>query len=116
MSRLARSAAVLLGVLVAAVALVPMLAATDPLAIGDVLATRLVPPGSSDSLGRFHLLGTDRFGRDLFVRMMLAGRISLAVGVAGSVLAGVVGTAVGATSAWRGGVIDRVAMAISDAL
>jgi peptide/nickel transport system permease protein len=98
------------------VLLVPMLAATDPLAIGDVLATRLVPPVSSDSLGRFHLLGTDRFGRDLFVRMMLAGRISLAVGVAGSALAGLVGTAIGAMSAWRGGTVDRVAMAISDAL
>ena len=43
MNRLARFSAVLLGVLVAAVVLVPALAATDPLAIGDVLATRLVP-------------------------------------------------------------------------
>ena len=116
MNRLARFSGVLLALLTLAVLLVPMLAATDPLAIGDVLATRLVPPVSSDSLGRFHLLGTDRFGRDLFVRMMLAGRISLAVGVAGSVLAGVVGTAVGAIAAWRGGTVDRVAMAISDAL
>lgn len=116
MNRLARFSGVLLAALVAAVALVPAFARTDPLAIGDVLATRLVPPVSSDSLGRFHLLGTDRFGRDLFVRMMLAGRISLAVGVAGSVLAGLVGTAIGAFSAWRGGVFDRVAMAVSDAL
>jgi peptide/nickel transport system permease protein len=116
MNRLARFSAVLLALLTLAVLLVPMLAATDPLAIGDVLATRLVPPVSSDSLGRFHVLGTDRFGRDLFVRMMLAGRISLAVGVAGSVLAGLVGTAIGAISAWRGGTVDRVAMAISDAL
>src|SRR5256885_5322991 len=30
---------------------------------------------SADGLGHFHLLGTDRFGRDLFVRMMLAGRV-----------------------------------------
>src|SRR5690606_25833526 len=115
-SHLARSSAAMLVALVAAVVLVPMLAGTDPLAIGDVLATRLVPPGSTDSLGHFHLLGTDRFGRDLFVRMMLAGRISLAVGVAGSLIAGVVGTVIGAVAAWRGGVFDQVAMAVSDAL
>lgn len=116
MSRLARFSATLLVVLVLAVVLVPLAAGTDPLAIGDVLATRLVPPVSSDSLGHFHLLGTDRFGRDLFVRMMLAGRISLAVGVAGSVLAGAVGTAIGASAAWRGGIVDRIAMGVSDAL
>jgi peptide/nickel transport system permease protein len=115
-NRLARISAVLLGLLVLAVVVIPLIAATDPLAIGDVLATRLVPPVSSDSLGRFHLLGTDRFGRDLFVRMMLAGRISLAVGVAGSLMAGAVGTFVGASAAWRGGVVDRTAMAIADAL
>jgi peptide/nickel transport system permease protein len=116
MTRLARVSGVMLVALIAAVVFVPWLAVTDPLAIGDVLATRLIPPGSSDTLGRFHVLGTDRFGRDLFVRMMLAGRISLAVGIAGSLLAGVVGTAIGAVAAWRGGVVDRVAMAISDAL
>jgi peptide/nickel transport system permease protein len=48
--------------------------------------------------------------------MMLAGRISLAVGVAGSLMAGAVGTFVGASAAWRGGVVDRTAMAIADAL
>src|SRR5262245_19364703 len=116
MSRLARLSAIMLGLLAALVVLVPAVAATDPLAIGDVLATRLVPPGYSDMRGRFHLLGTDRFGRDLFVRMMLAGRISLAVGVAGSLLAGAVGTVIGAWSAWRGGIVDRIAMAVSDAL
>jgi len=115
-SRLARFSAALLVALIAAVVLVPALAASDPLAIGDVLATRLIPPVSSDSLGHFHLLGTDRFGRDLFVRMMLAGRVSLAVGVAGSLVAGVVGTVIGALAAWRGGVFDQLVMAVSDAL
>jgi peptide/nickel transport system permease protein len=98
------------------VIVVPMLSAGDPLAIGDVLKLRLVPPLSRDADGAFHLLGTDRFGRDLFVRMMLGGRISLAVGVVGSVLAGAVGTLVGAVAAWRGGVLDRALMAIADAL
>ena len=83
--------------------LVPIFAQGDPLAIGDVLSLRLLPPFSRGPDGHWHLLGTDRFGRDLFVRMMLAGRVSLAVGVAGSVIAASLGTFVGAVAAWRGG-------------
>jgi peptide/nickel transport system permease protein len=107
--------ALLLGLIVAVVA-IPALSRQDPLAIGDVLALRLLPPFSRDAHGVFHLLGTDRFGRDLFVRMMLAGRISLAVGVAGSLLASGLGTVVGAVAAWVGGWTDRALMALGDAL
>lgn len=108
-----------IGLLVAltlACLVVPMFARGDPLAIGDVLSLRLLPPLSRDVDGNWHLLGTDRFGRDLFVRMMLAGRISLAVGVAGSVIAASLGTLAGAIAAWRGGWIDRVIMGLADAL
>lgn len=102
--------------LVAFVLAVPALSHQDPLAIGDVLALRLLPPFSRDAHGAFHLFGTDRFGRDLFVRMMLAGRISLAVGIAGSLLASGLGTGVGAVAAWVGGWTDRALMALGDAL
>lgn len=111
--------AVALGALIAltlGVIVVPMLSHQDPIGIGDVLTLRLLPPFSRDVQGNFHLLGTDRFGRDLFVRMMLAGRVSLAVGVAGSLLASAVGTTLGALSAWVGGAIDATLMAVADAL
>ena len=110
------AATAILIVLAIGAVFVPMLSRQDPLGIGDVLALRLLPPLSRDSHGTFHLLGTDRFGRDLFVRMMLAGRISLAVGVAGSVFAGAAGTVVGAAAAWMAGIVDRLLMALADAL
>lgn len=106
----------LLGALVVGAIVVPMFSRQDPLGIGDVLSLRLLPPGARDAHGGLHVLGTDRFGRDLFVRMMLAGRVSLAVGVVGSLLAGGLGTVVGALAAWIGGAVDAVLMAVADAL
>ena len=106
----------LLAILALASAIVPLMSQSDPLAIGDVISSRLLPPLSRDAAGDFHLLGTDRFGRDLFVRMMLAGRISLSIGVAGSVFAALLGTLAGAIAAWRGGWIDRGLMGFADTL
>lgn len=116
MTRAARSALVALVMLATLALLVPPLAPADPLAIGDVVGARLVAPFARDAEGALHLLGTDRFGRDVLVRMLLAARISLAVGLGGSLLATLVGIAVGAVSGWWRGVVDRVAMALCDAL
>lgn len=116
MTRTERWAAGLLAAVVGATILVPLLATQDPLAIDDVLRARLVGPLASDEAGRFHLLGTDRFGRDLFVRMMLAGRLSIAIGVGGSLVAGIIGVAIGAMAGWWRGVADRVAMSVADAM
>ena len=74
LDRVTALAVALLALMLGAALFVPMFARHDPLAIGDVLALRLVPPFGRDSTGAWHLLGTDRFGRDLFVRMMLAAR------------------------------------------
>jgi peptide/nickel transport system permease protein len=117
LARSGRLAALALAAIALAVVVVPMLASRDPLAIRDVLARRLVPPFGRDAMGEWHLLGTDRFGRDLFVRMMLAGRLSLLVGVIGSGLSGVVGTALGSIAGWKaGGYADRMITAVADVL
>jgi peptide/nickel transport system permease protein len=105
-----------LALLALGVILVPALASRDPLRIDDVLARRLVAPFGRDAHGTMHLMGTDRFGRDLFVRMMLAGRLSLLVGVVGAGVSGLVGTLAGALAGWRRGVLDRSLMALADLL
>ena len=55
---------VLMAMTLAAI-LVPALASDSARDIGDVLATRLVPPFSRDGRGVWHLLGTDAFGREI---------------------------------------------------
>ena len=105
-----------LALLALGVILVPALASRDPLRIDDVLARRLVAPFGRDAHGTFHLMGTDRFGRDLLVRMMLAGRLSLLVGIIGAGVSGLMGTLVGALAGWRRGVLDRSLMALADLL
>jgi peptide/nickel transport system permease protein len=115
LSGVEKTSLILLASLAAGAIAVPWIA-QDPLAISDIIGSRLVGPGRSDANGHFHLLGTDRFGRDLFARMMLAGRLSLGVGVVGSILAAMIGTLVGAVAAWRGGWVDRGLMALTDVL
>jgi len=57
---------------------------------------------------RIHLLGTDRFGRDLWGRIALAGRISLSLSIMAAMIAIVVGSSVGVISGYYGGAIDNV--------
>ncbi len=113
--RLRVGSGILLG-LAALSVVVPLATAGDPHSITEVLATRLVPPFTRDLHGARHWLGTDALGRDIAVRLWLAARVSLGVGIAGSLSAATIGIALGAIAAWRGGVLERGILAISDAL
>ncbi len=105
----------LLGLVVACV-LGPTLTGRDPTVIGDVLSQRFAAPLRADGSGTWHLFGTDAFGRDVLARLLLAGRLSLLVGVAGALLSGVLGAGLGAVAGWRAGVIDTAITGVSDAL
>ena len=61
-----------------------------------------------------HLLGTDKFGRDIFVRVMYGARISLSVGVAAAILNLVIGVAYGAVCGYIGGKTDMILMRLVD--
>jgi oligopeptide transport system permease protein len=62
------------------------------------------------------LFGTDANGRDLLTRTMMAGRISLAIGLLATFVAIVIGVIYGATSGYMGGRVDLVMMRIVDVL
>ncbi|WP_412679313.1 ABC transporter permease [Brevibacillus centrosporus] len=61
-----------------------------------------------------HWFGTDKFGRDIFVRAMYGARISLTIGVAVAAINLVIGVIYGGISGYFGGKVDMVMMRIVD--
>jgi peptide/nickel transport system permease protein len=98
---------VLTALVVAAVALPPMLA--DPLAQPDILAGTLLPPGAG------HLFGTDALSRDVLARTVWGARVSLSVAALSVLLSIVLGAAVGGLAGAAGGVLDVLLMRAVDA-
>ncbi len=68
------------------------------------------------SLETGHLFGTDAIGRDLFVRTMIGGQISLLVGLLATLVSLIIGVSYGAVAGYLGGRVDNVMMRIVDAV
>jgi len=77
-------------------------------------------PNAVDLLDRFagpspdHPLGTDELGRDMLLRLLAGGRVSLAIGIAAALAAAALGTLIGLVAGYRGGWTDRILMRATD--
>jgi peptide/nickel transport system permease protein len=105
-----------LAVLIGAIlfALLAPLVAADPSVQRDIVATRFLPPLSTDLHGTFHLFGTDRFGRDVWARLVFGARVSLGVGFLAVLLSVAIGLAVGAAAGFWQGRTGTVLLGLTD--
>ncbi len=110
---LARPLAIVSAAILALLALLAIGAPLVATALGtdsgtvDLLA-RLQPPSAA------HPLGTDDLGRDLLLRLLEGGRVSLGIGLVVALSAAVIGTAVGLAAGYLGGRTDAVLMRLTD--
>ncbi|WP_186172135.1 ABC transporter permease [Burkholderia gladioli] len=86
----------------------PLLLPNDPTA-SDWSSISLPP-----TLAGLHWFGTDELGRDLLARTLVGGRVSLEVGLLGTLVSGLFGVAWGAIAGFAGGRTDSVMMRIVD--
>ena len=110
---LARSASVtalaLLALLVAAAVAAPVVEAALGLdATATDLLARYRPPSAE------HPLGTDEIGRDVLVRLLYGGRVSLSVGLVAAVMAAAIGTLIGLIAGYFRGAFDAALMRLTD--
>ena len=113
MHRFARNRAALFAafsflVMIAFVVFVPIFSDADPDAVD--FSKSFISPSLE------HPFGTDEFGRDLFLRTALGGRISIAIGFVATFAIMFVGVVYGAVSGFAGGRIDNGMMRLLDAL
>ena len=98
--------------LLIAIALVALLGPlASPWRVDELDWARIgVPPG----LGAAHWFGTDRLGRDLFVRTLAGVRVSLAIGLLATLVSLVIGVTWGAVAGYFGGRLEGAMMRVVD--
>ncbi len=89
--------------------LVPILAIPDPLT--QDIANRLQPIGYPG-----HLLGTDRFGRDMLSRLLFGARVELVVALGATAVALVIGVTLGMLGGFLGALTETLTMRTVDVI
>lgn len=109
--RLAVASAFVLGTLIVLVMLAGVIETLLGVDANQVnLMNRMAPAGGD------HLLGTDELGRDLAVRLLHGGRVSLFVGLTAALIAATIGTVIGLCAGYFGGRIDALLMRTTDSV
>jgi peptide/nickel transport system permease protein len=98
--------AVVVGLILLAAILAPLVAHQDPLA--QALGNQSLPPSA------LHWFGTDKLGRDVFARIVYGARTSIAIGFVAVGVAISVGTAIGLVAGYGGGRLDSLLMGAMD--
>lgn len=97
---------VLFGICVLFAFLVPLVSPWDPTEMNAALGNQ--------GMSLEHPFGTDKMGRDLFVRVWSGARISLCVGILSALLNGAFGILYGAAAGYAGKTVDIVLMRAAD--
>ena len=108
------AAVVILGGLILAALLADVLAPYDP-TLPVKGAEMFAPPFWMEGGSLATPLGTDFQGRDILSRLLYGARVSLIVGLMGTLVAGSIGTALGIVSGYLGGWVDQIIMRVTDA-
>ncbi|HEY9287876.1 MAG TPA: ABC transporter permease [Candidatus Dormibacteraeota bacterium] len=106
--RVATGALIILGVIVLAAILVPIVT-------GNLYAVQdYRHPYTAPFTTIRHILGTDELGRDVFARLMRGARVSIEVGVLAVVGYLIIGGTLGALAGYYGGLVDNALMRFTD--
>ncbi|MDR2029120.1 MAG: ABC transporter permease [Treponema sp.] len=81
-----------------------------------VLSIKYRPPFFIPGGSLTYLLGTDYLGRDVLSRIILGGRVSLAISFAAIFMGGFVGTLLGLAAGFFGNTADKIIMRLGDAM
>jgi peptide/nickel transport system permease protein len=111
--RLMRSRSALVGggvlaLIVLAALAAPLICPFDPIKTNQRL--------SLEAPSLWHLMGTDRFGRDVFSRVVWGGQISLPIGLVSVGIGVLFGVSVGLVAGYYGGWVDAISMRMVDLL
>ena len=87
-----------------------------PLFVSEASANRLNLQDKLEPPSLAHPFGTDDIGRDILLRSIFGGRISLRIGLLAALLSMAIGVTIGAVAGYRGGWVDNVLMRFTDAL